>query len=112
MNVDQSLVSRIRNLFREQGITIASILTAVGFIISTIILALTGRTPNKTTPTVNQSKGGQQQLRLRDLLRGGRAILREIHKLRIISLSQPHYTKSLNWRLVDTVEQLTGCTYN
>jgi hypothetical protein len=59
MNVDQSLVSRIRNLFREQGITIASILTAVGFIISTIILALTGRTPNKTTPSVNQSKGGQ-----------------------------------------------------
>jgi hypothetical protein len=45
MNVDQPLVTRIRNLFREQGITIASILTALSFIISTIVLALTGGTP-------------------------------------------------------------------
>lgn len=42
MNVDQLLVSRIRNLFREQKITIESILTAIGFIISAIVLALTG----------------------------------------------------------------------
>jgi hypothetical protein len=47
MNVDQPLATRIRNLFREQGITIASIIPAIGFIISTIVVALTGRTPKK-----------------------------------------------------------------
>ena len=32
----------ILSLFREQGITIASILTAVGMAVSTLVLALTG----------------------------------------------------------------------
>ena len=36
------MAERIRTLFREQGITIASILTAVGMAISTLVLALTG----------------------------------------------------------------------
>ena len=37
-----TLAERIRTLFREQGITIASILTAIGMAISTLVLALTG----------------------------------------------------------------------
>jgi hypothetical protein len=60
MNVDQPLMSRIRNLFREQGITIASILTAIGFIISTIVLALTGHRPVQPVPAVDQPKKGGQ----------------------------------------------------
>ena len=37
-----TLAERIRTLFREQGITIASILSAIGMAISTFVLALTG----------------------------------------------------------------------
>ena len=37
-----TLMERIQTLFREQGITIASILTAIGFAISTLVYALTG----------------------------------------------------------------------
>jgi hypothetical protein len=47
MNVNLPLMTRIRNLFREQGVTIASVITAISFIISTIVVALTGRTPRK-----------------------------------------------------------------
>ena len=39
---DASLAERIRTLFREQGITIISILTALSMTISTIVLAITG----------------------------------------------------------------------
>ena len=38
----ETLAERIRTLFCEQGITIASILTAVGMAISTLVLAVTG----------------------------------------------------------------------
>ena len=41
LDSDVSLSERIKNLFREQGITIASVLTALGFIISTIVEAVT-----------------------------------------------------------------------
>ena len=39
---DTTLAERIRTLFREQGITIVSILTAISMTISTLVLALTG----------------------------------------------------------------------
>ena len=42
LDSDTSLGKKIRILFREQGITIFSVLTAVSMIISTIILAVTG----------------------------------------------------------------------
>ena len=42
LHENKTLVERIRTLFREQGITIASILTATGMEISTLVLALTG----------------------------------------------------------------------
>ena len=41
LHEDTTLAERIRTLFREQGITIASILTAIGMAISTLVLALT-----------------------------------------------------------------------
>ena len=42
LDKDKSLAERIRTLFREQGITIMSILTALSMTISTIVLAITG----------------------------------------------------------------------
>ena len=42
LHEDTTLAERIRTLFREQGIAIASILTAIGMAISTLVLALTG----------------------------------------------------------------------
>ena len=40
LNRDTTLAERLRTLFREQGVTIASVLTALGFIVSTIVLAI------------------------------------------------------------------------
>ena len=42
MKIHQELAERIRTLFREQGITIFSILTAFSMTISAIVLAITG----------------------------------------------------------------------
>ena len=42
LHKDTTLAERIRTLSREQGITISSILTAIGIAISTLVLALTG----------------------------------------------------------------------
>ena len=42
LHEDTTLAERIHTLFREQGITIALILTAIGMAISTLVLALTG----------------------------------------------------------------------
>ena len=42
LDSDNSLSERIRTLFREQGITIFSVLTAVSMLISMIVLAVTG----------------------------------------------------------------------
>ena len=42
LHEDKTLAERIKTLFREQGITIVSILTALGMAISTIVLALPG----------------------------------------------------------------------
>ena len=42
LDQNKSLAERIRTLFREQGITIFSILTALSMTISTIALVITG----------------------------------------------------------------------
>ncbi|CAG2200575.1 unnamed protein product [Mytilus edulis] len=57
LNEDKTLGERIRTLFREQGITIVSVLTAFGMIIGVIVEAFTGGT---TSPSPSPSKGGVQ----------------------------------------------------
>ena len=42
LDKNTTLAERVRTLFREQGVTIVSILTAIGMTISTLVLALTG----------------------------------------------------------------------
>ena len=59
------LGERIRTLFKEQGMTIVSILTAVGMTIGVLIEALLGG-PNKSTPTsqsttTSDKKGGARE---------------------------------------------------
>ena len=60
LHEDTTLAERIRTLFREQGITIASILTAIGMAISTLVLALTGSGGAAPSPIPPQpsDKGG------------------------------------------------------
>jgi hypothetical protein len=58
LHEDTTLAERIKTLFREQGITIASVLTAFGMIISTIVVSLTGggTAPTPPSPTPNGVK--------------------------------------------------------
>ena len=55
-----SLGERIRTLFKEQGITIVSILTAVGMTIGVLIEALLGG-PSTSTPTSGGTSGGDKK---------------------------------------------------
>ena len=50
LHEDKTLAERIKTLFREQGITVVSILTALGMIISTIVLALPGGSEGGAAP--------------------------------------------------------------
>ena len=50
LHEDKTLAERIKTLFREQGITVVSILTALGMIISTIVLALPGGSGGGAVP--------------------------------------------------------------
>ena len=54
LHEDTTLAERIRSLFREQGITIASILTAIGMAILTLVLALTGGGGSAPVPAPKQ----------------------------------------------------------
>ena len=60
INEDTTLAERIRTLFREQGITIVSILTALGMVISTLVLAVSGGSAAVVPPTP-PSKGGLRE---------------------------------------------------
>ena len=55
-----TLGERIRTLFKEQGITIVSILTAVGMAISVLVEALLGG-PSASTPTSGGTSGGDKK---------------------------------------------------
>ena len=59
INEDTTLAERIQTLFREQGITIVSILTALGMVISTLVLAISGGSA-AVVPTP-PSKGGLRE---------------------------------------------------
>ena len=55
-----TLGKKIRTLFREQGITIVSILTALGMILGVLIEALLGG-PSTSTPTSGGTSGGDKK---------------------------------------------------
>ena len=55
---DTTLRERLKTLFKEQGITIVSILTAIGMIIGVIVKAVIPTTGGGTTPPKRPSKEG------------------------------------------------------
>ena len=62
LHEDKTLAERIKTLFREQGITIASVLTAIGMIISTIVLAIPGGSGGGAgAPPQPPGKGGAKE---------------------------------------------------
>ena len=54
LNDDTTLAERLRTLFREQGITIVSILTALGLIVGTIVQSVTGGPVDNNAPRRGQ----------------------------------------------------------
>jgi hypothetical protein len=75
LHEDTTLAERIKTLFREQGITIASILTAIGMTISTLVLALTGGGSVPTpAPPPAPDKGGLKEWVKKHLQSLGRAL--------------------------------------
>ncbi|MEW8329975.1 MAG: hypothetical protein AB2692_03495, partial [Candidatus Thiodiazotropha sp.] len=75
LHEDTTLAERIRTLFREQGITIVSILTAIGMAISTLVLALTGGGGSAPAPAPKPSdKGGVKEWVKKHLQALGRAL--------------------------------------
>ena len=73
LHEDTTLAERIRTLFREQGITIASILTAIGMAISTLLLALTGESAPVPAPK-QPDKSGLKEWVKKHLQALGRAL--------------------------------------
>ena len=61
LHEDTTLAERIKTLFREQGITIVSVLTAFGMIISTIVVSLTGGGSGPPPPTPPSDGNGVKE---------------------------------------------------
>ena len=77
LHEDTTLAERVRTLFREQGVTLVSILTAVGMAISTLVLSLTGGASggSVTPPTPSPSdKGGLREWAKKTLQALGRVL--------------------------------------
>ena len=64
-----ALGKRIRTLFKEQGITIVSILTAVGMTIGVLIEALLGGPSTTSTPTSGGTSGGDKKGGVREWIK-------------------------------------------
>ena len=77
---DKTLAERVRTLFREQGVTLVSILTAIGMAISTLVLALTGGGGGTVTPPspppAPSDKGGLREWVKKHLKSLGRLLAR------------------------------------
>ena len=81
LDKNTTLAERVRTLFREQGVTIVSILTAIGLAISTLVLALTGGgaavaavAPVTPTPTPPADKAGLKEWAKKHLQALGRML--------------------------------------
>ena len=77
LHEDTTLAERVRTLFREQGVTLVSILTAIGMAISTLVLSLTGGASggsvNPPTPPPSD-KGGLREWAKKTLQALGRVL--------------------------------------
>ena len=73
LHEDTTLAECVRTLFREQGVTLASILTAIGMAISTLVLSLTGGSVTPPTPPPSD-KGGLREWAKKTLQALGRVL--------------------------------------
>ena len=77
LHEDTTLAEHIRTLFREEGIAIASILTAIGMAILTLVLALTGGGGSAPVPAPKQpDKSGLREWVKKQLQALGRALFK------------------------------------
>ena len=78
LDKNTTLAERVRTLFREQGVTIVTILRAIGMAISTLVLALTGGgaavAPVTPTPTPPADKAGLKEWAKKHLQALGRML--------------------------------------
>ena len=77
LHEDTTLAERVRTLFREQEVTLVSILTAIGMAISTLVLALTGGASGGsavTPPPPPSDKGGLREWAKKTLQALGRVL--------------------------------------
>ena len=72
-----TLGERIRTLFKEQGVTIVSILTAVGMAIGFLIEALLGG-PSTSTPTSGGTSGGDKKGGAREWIKSKLKVLSQL----------------------------------
>ena len=109
-----TLGERIRTLFKEQGITIVSILTAVGMTIGVLIEALLGG-PSASTPTSGGTSGGDEKGGAREWIKNElKALSRLLGKLADKALaSLPGIIGSiLSWILNRTKEVIGWLSQN
>ena len=76
LHEDTTLAERIKTLFREQGITIASVLTAIGMAISTLVLALTGGGGGAPSTSPPSNKSGVKEWVKKQLQALGRLLVK------------------------------------
>ena len=77
LHEDTTLAERLRTLFGEQGVTLVSILTAIGMAISTLVLALTSGASGGsavTPPPPPSDKGGLRERAKKTLQALGRVL--------------------------------------
>jgi hypothetical protein len=72
LNEDTTLKEKIKTLFREQGVTIVSILTAFGMIIGTIVNTFSGEGGGGETPS--KGKGGIKEWITRQIKKLGKLL--------------------------------------
>ena len=106
-----TLGERIRTLFKEQGITIVSILTAVGMAMGVLIEALLGG-PSASTPTSGATSGGDKKGGAREWIKNKlKALSQLLGKLADKALaSLPGIIGSIiSWILNRAKEVMDGC---
>ena len=83
-----TLGERIRTLFKEQGITIVSILTALGMILGVLIEALSGGPSTTSTPTSQSDKKGGARERIKNKLKALSQLLGKLADKALASLPE------------------------
>ena len=104
-----TLGERIRTLFKEQGITIVSILTAVGMAIGVLIEALLGgpstSTPTPQSTTTSDKKGGARE-RIKNKLKALSQLLGKLADKALASL--PGIIGSILSWILNRVKEVIG----